>query len=122
LESIWNLPGFRLEEQAGKAPVWISAQLNRGGLERGVCARWPDLSYPILMIFGSEKLLASEILLLTVAISQLESFNQPVRKLIPPPPLPFHTREFLTLLYTSQKPTFFGDIFWNQSGTFQVLG
>jgi hypothetical protein len=61
VESVWNLPGFRVEEQAGKAPVCISAQLNRGGLERGRCARWPDLSYPI-SIFGSEKLLASEIL------------------------------------------------------------
>ena len=88
-----SLEPSRLEEQAGKAPVCISAQLNRGGLERGRCARWPDLSYPI-SIFGSEKLLASEILLFNFGNFSVRKFQSISLKVTPPPPPPFHTRVF----------------------------
>ena len=79
-----SLEPSRLEEQAGKAPVCISAQLNRGGLERGRCARWPDLSYPI-SIFGSEKLLASEILLFNFGNFSVRKFQSISQKVTPPP-------------------------------------
>jgi hypothetical protein len=74
VESVWNLPGFRVEEQAGKAPVCIIAQLNLGALNGG--AAHDGLTYPIpsqFLVLKSYWLL--KYYFLTLAISQLESFN-----------------------------------------------